>query len=105
MNGNLGEDRNGRTRLHFAAQNYDEDIAHLLLDSGASVDLKDSNGNTPLSTAVFNSRGRGELIRLLRERGADATSTNKFGASPVSLVRTIANYDVARFFNGLGSNK
>jgi ankyrin repeat protein len=94
-------DRNGWTPLHFAAQNYDESIARLLLDSGASVDPKDANGNTPLSTAVFNSRGRGELIALLRQRGADATSTNNFGVSPVSLARTIANYDVARFFNDL----
>jgi ankyrin repeat protein len=94
-------DRDGWTPLHFAAQNYDEGIARLLLDSGASVDPRDANGNTPLSTAVFNSRGRGELIRLLRERGADATSTNKFEVSPVSLARTIANYDVARFFNDL----
>jgi hypothetical protein len=50
---------------------------------------------------VFNSRGRGELIALLRQRGADASSTNKFGVSPVSLARTIANYDVARFVNDL----
>lgn len=94
-------DRNGWTPLHFAAQNYDEGIARLLLDSGASVDPRDANGNTPLSTAVFNSRGRGELIGLLRQRGAAATSMNKFGVSPVSLARTIANFDVARFFNDL----
>ena len=95
-------DRDGRTPLHFAAQNYDDVIARLLLDSGATIDPRDANGKTPLSTAVFNSRGRGELIGLLRERGADSTSTNKFGVSPVSLSRTIANYDVARFFNDLG---
>jgi ankyrin repeat protein len=76
-------------------------MARLLLDSGASVDPRDANGNTPLFRAVFNSRGRGELIGLLRQRGADANSTNKFGVSPVGLARTIANYDVARFFNDL----
>jgi len=52
---------------------YDEGMARLLLDSGASIDSRDANGNTPLSTAVFNSRGRGELIELLRQRGAGAT--------------------------------
>lgn len=98
VNVNLA-DRNGWTPLHFAAQNSDEGMARLLLDSGASVDPRDANGNTPLSTAAFNSRGRGELIALLRQRGADATSVNNFGVSPVSLARTIANYDVARFFS------
>lgn len=101
MNVNLA-DGNGWTPLHYAAQNNDDVIARLLLDSGASVDLRDANGNTPLSTAVFNSRGRGELIGLLRERGANATATNKFGVSPLSLSRSVANYDVARFFNDPG---
>lgn len=97
-------DRNGWTPLHFAAQNYDEGMARLLLDSGASVDPRDANGNTPLFTAVFSSKGRGELIELLRQRGANPTSTNNFGVSPVTLARTIANYDVARFFNDLGQD-
>jgi len=94
-------DRDGWTPMHAAAQNFDEKIARLLLDSGAAVDPKDTNGNTPLSTAVFNSRGRGELIELLRERGADATSNNNFGVSPVSLARKIANYNVAQFFRDM----
>jgi uncharacterized protein len=94
-------DRNGWTPLHFAAQNDDAVTARFLLDSGALVDPRDSYGNTPLFTAVFNSRGHGELIELLRQRGADATAINKSGASPVSLARSIANYDVAGFFNDL----
>lgn len=94
-------DKKGWTPLHFAAQNDDEQMARLLLDSGASVDLRDENGNTPLSTGVFNSKGRGELIELLRQRGADATLANNYGVSPVSLARTIANYDLAQYFRDL----
>ena len=94
-------DRNGWTPLHFAAQISDAKIARFLLHSGSSVDPRDGNGNTPLSTAVFNSRGRGELIQLLRQHGADATSKNKSGVSPVSRARSIANYDVARFFDDI----
>src|SRR4029453_520955 len=55
-------DRDGWTPLHFAAQSHNLEIARLLLDSGAFVDTRDTHGNTPLATAVFNSRGRGELI-------------------------------------------
>jgi ankyrin repeat protein len=93
-------DRDGWTPLHFAAQNNDAETARFLLDSGAAVDPRDRYGNTPLFTAVFNSRGRGELIELLRQRGADVGAENTSGVSPVSLARSIANYDVARFFHG-----
>jgi uncharacterized protein len=37
-------DRDGWTPLHFAAQNYDNVIARLLLDSGATIDPRDANG-------------------------------------------------------------
>jgi uncharacterized protein len=94
-------DRDGWTPLHFAAQEYNADFAALLMDSGASVDARNAHGNTPLFVAVFNSQGRGELIRLLRERGADPYSMNNYGVSPLLLARTIGNYDVAQFFRDL----
>jgi len=65
------------------------------------VDPQDSHGNTPLSTAVFNSRGNGELIKLLREHGADPYLKNNHGVSPLGLSRNIANYGVAQFFRDL----
>jgi len=98
MNVNLA-DRDGWTPLHAAAQNNDAETARFLLDSGAIVDPQDSYGNTPLFRAVFNSRDSGELIELLRQRGADAESKNKSGVSPVSLARTIANCDITQFFD------
>lgn len=97
------EDRQGFTPLHFAAQEWCEEIARILLDAGASVDPKNKFGNTPLFVAVFNSRGRGELIGLLRERGADPLSPNMRGKTPLDLARSIANYDVRQFFADLGS--
>jgi ankyrin repeat protein len=94
-------DRDGWTPLHFAAQSHNAEVARLLLDSAASVDPRDGHGNTPLWRAVFNSQGRGELIELLRSRGANPLSKNGSGVSPVELARSIANYDVARFFQDL----
>jgi hypothetical protein len=54
-----------------------------------------------LGVAVFNSKGRGELIVLLRERGADAEAVNRYGQSPLGLARLIANYDVRQYFADL----
>ena len=95
------QDKKGYTPLHFAAQEQDLEIVRLLLDAGARVDVKDHHGNTPLAKAVFNCDGDGAVIQLLRERGADPFAENNHGVSPVSLARSIANYDVAQFFEDL----
>ena len=97
---NLG-DRRGFTPLHFAAQQQAREAARVLLDHGAEVDSVNAYGNTPLFVAVFNSRGSGELIALLRERGADPYKTNNSGQSSVGLARLIGNHDVAQFFSDL----
>ncbi len=94
-------DRLGFTPLHLAAQTWSLDAARLLLDRGAEVDATNSYGNTPLFIAVFNSKGRGDLIELLRNHGADPLKANKSGQTPVGLARLIGNYDVARFFSDI----
>lgn len=94
-------DRLGFTPLHFAAQEGAIAAAGLLLAAGAQVDAANSYGNTPLFTAVFNSRGHGELIQLLRRHGADPMHPNNTGQTPAGLARLIANYDVAQFFADL----
>jgi uncharacterized protein len=94
-------DRDGFSPLHFAAQEHAVAIARLLIDSGADFDAVNIHGNTPLFTAVFNSRGRGEMIELLRAAGADPRLANASGQTPVGLARLIGNYDVARFFRDM----
>lgn len=95
------QDDDGRSPLHFAAQADSAPIAKLLLDVGAKVDAVDSNGNTPLSNAVFSYRGNGDAIQLLRSYGANPNLSNNYGVSPAGLARSIANYDVAKFFGDL----
>ncbi|MGO8744852.1 MAG: ankyrin repeat domain-containing protein [Thermoguttaceae bacterium] len=94
-------DDDGWTPLHFAAQEQSAEVVGILIVAGAVVNARDANGNTPLSRAVFNSRGKGDVIQLLRESGADPYLKNKHDVSPVQLARTIGNYDVAQFFADL----
>jgi uncharacterized protein len=95
------QDLQGRTALHFAVQSNTLVIAKLLLAAGADVSVTDEHGNTPLFTAVFNSKGDGELITLLRRHGANPYHQNKHGQSPIGLARLIANYALAQFFEDL----
>ena len=76
-------------------------ITRILIAAGAPVDLRDSNGNTPLWRAVFSSRGDGAVIKLLRDAGADPYAENASGVTPRALARTIANFDVTQFFSDL----
>ena len=95
------QDQRGFTPLHFAAQEFSVEVAELLLNSDASVDPKNSFGNTPLFVAVFNSKGRGEMIAILRRYGANPLISNQSGQTPLGLARLIANYDVSQWFNDL----
>src|SRR3954447_13389772 len=70
------QDKAGYTPLHFAAQEYSVAAAEALVRVGARVEIYDKYGNGPLWTAVFNSKGRGETIRLLRAAGADPLKKN-----------------------------
>jgi ankyrin repeat protein len=99
----LGADVNepnrvGYTPLSIAASRGDVDVARALLDAGADVDSADKTGTTALAAAVLNSKGRGEMITLLLERGADPTKPNNRGQTPLELARRMTATDVARYF-------
>jgi ankyrin repeat protein len=89
-------DKNGETPLHLAAKEFRLAAAAMLIAYGARIDAQDNQGNTPLFRAVFESRGRGEMIRELLSAGADKTIVNRYGVSPEMLALSITNYDVAR---------
>lgn len=91
------QDSLGYSPLHYAAQNYYIELTKLLISNNAQVDSKDIQGNTPLFKAVFNSKGKGEVVKLLIEHGADKDLINNHGISPFQLAKTIANYNVIQF--------
>jgi ankyrin repeat protein len=89
-------DDNGWTPLHFAAQEQRLETVRILIATGASVDAQDAHGNTPLSRAVFNSRGKGDVIRLLRQSGADPYLKNNHHVS--STAQDYGHLQRTRFF-------
>ncbi|GAA0817210.1 ankyrin repeat domain-containing protein [Spirilliplanes yamanashiensis] len=95
------EDMHRFRPLHMAAQQNAAEAALALLEAGADVDAANRHGNTALFVAVFNCRGDGRLITLLREHGADPFARNAHGQTPVGLARLIANHPVAAFFDDL----
>ena len=95
------QDDDGWTPLHFAAQANSASVTKSLLSSGAQTELKDSYGNTPLFRAVFAYQSDGAVIRLLLNAGANPNAVNLSSVTPLSLAKSIANYDVSQFFDGL----
>jgi ankyrin repeat protein len=67
------------TALHLATAAASRDTVALLLDAGASVDPRDVRGLTPLAWAVATDRPDPGIVRLLLQRGADASIRSKDG--------------------------
>jgi len=72
-----GEDKDGKTVLHFAVVNGQDKVFQILLESGANVNAEDKNGKTVLHFAVV--KGQDKFVQLLLERGADVQSQDKNG--------------------------
>jgi ankyrin repeat protein len=72
------EDAEGRTPLHQAARNINVRGAKLLLEFGADVKAKDSNGMTPLEWLLHDERGEEgrEMENLLTSSGAQPLRTS-----------------------------
>lgn len=67
---NYGTDKDGHSALMWAAKNFDEqlEMAEVLLEAGAQVNIVSNYGETPLSIA--EEYGNPNIAELLREYGA-----------------------------------
>lgn len=69
----------GSSPLISAALFDKAEMAKMLIDAGADLDVQNNEGSTALITAAFF--GRPEIVRMLLDAGADKTIKNKFGAT------------------------
>lgn len=88
------QDRNGYTALHFAAQGRRGIAAHLLFENGADPNVADSHGNIPLWTAIINSKGDWELVKLYLAKGANPDSINRYQNTPRRLATETFNVNL-----------
>ncbi len=82
-----------------AASSGDTAKAKALLDQGVNVNLRGSDGRTPLTEASF--AGHEEMVKLLLERGADPSLKKADGADAVALGQ--GHKEVAEIFKGITS--
>ena len=69
INVNVKDDYRGDTPLHYAAENGHIEIARLLLQNGADLNVRSNRGRTPLHLAAEN--GNVDILHLLVENGVD----------------------------------
>jgi truncated hemoglobin YjbI len=76
------------TALHMAARRDNVEVCEALLECGASIEARDSLGETPLRRAV--NCGQTAVAALLLSKGADPHSVGSKGLTPLSAARTRA---------------
>ena len=91
------QDRIGYSALHIIAQNKQVALAEKFLNNGADPNVTDIHGNTPLWTAIFNSKNETGVVRLLLQHGANPEIVNKHGKSPKEMFETFYKMDIASF--------
>ncbi|KAI0052978.1 ankyrin [Auriscalpium vulgare] len=84
-------DTHGKTALHVAALKGNEELARMLCDLGADVDLSDNQGNTPLHYA--SAWNHIPIVQLLIERGCQYAARNNDGFTPSDYAYSFSTRD------------
>jgi ankyrin repeat protein len=95
-------DDDGRTGLQIAAINGNLQIAAILINASAHLDLKDKLGNTALHYAV--DRNQVEMTQLLLDVGAAIDPDNKNGMTPLMIAASRGNMALVQALLAKGAN-
>ena len=88
-----------KTALHWAVESNHTEIAQLLIDAGADMDIKDSMGNSPLHDACCF--GTLDIVKMLVEVGAGVRATDDQGDTCLMLAAHFGNTETVRYLLSL----
>ena len=96
----------GQSALRYASARGYVRIAKLLLDGkyagkGADINMQNSNGDTPLIHACYH--GHEAVVRLLLERGANATLRYKDGRTALAFARACERASIVALLEAHGA--
>ena len=85
------------TPLQSAVAGRHQDVARLLLETGASPNVRERGGYTPLHTAAHN--GDVEIVRSLVFGGADLEAKSDKNETPLDIALDAGHNEVAELLN------
>ncbi|XP_045069176.1 histone-lysine N-methyltransferase EHMT1-like isoform X2 [Coregonus clupeaformis] len=94
------ESQSRRTPLHVAAEAGHQEICHLLVQSGANLDIYDEDQRTPLMEACENNHL--ETVRYLLSAGAIASHKDVEGFTCLHLAAKIGHYNIVEHLLSTG---
>ena len=80
-------DHQGFSALHFAAFCDNEVAAEILLDAGANISSKDTQGNTPIWRSVMKNGAASKCYNIFLKYGANINEKNNHGVSAADIMR------------------
>ncbi len=89
------------TALHKASRYGHKEIARMLIDAGADINIKDGDGWTPLHWASNNSQI--EITKMLIDAGADENVQDNKGRTPLHMAARWNEIEVAKILIDAGS--